>query len=464
MAPSPRTLLALVGCVIFLTGCPRSITVLAPASGNPPPAQSNPVTFTVEFHPRANVGTFSATVDPPLGSGSGPTDITSNFSPAPAPGGQSTATVTVPQTPCSLLTAGCVQERRLHVHANMSPSQVFDTTGYDHIFRLQGVAAPPPPPPPPSPSVSLTVTPASATAVWGQAASYTVEVAGQNGFSGPVALVADQLPAAVTPSLSASSVTLAANGPPQTSSLSLATTFGATPPGSSTFRVQATSTAPTVRRTATLAVARVDGAFTKSSHLSASSTCGADVTATYQSIALNDIRVTFEVSNRPSGMVSTQAIPSVYYAFSQAPDCRIGVVMHPCQQAGCTGAGDPALSWYNLGWQASTPAIPQRVDNETRINWHQFWFNTDQSLLLLITKTTQAVTCAPSCAHLDMRAFVHDTLNGNRLGQVDFRTRATGSLSDPTADVSGASLSGNVVTINFVDENGNADSRTITLP
>jgi hypothetical protein len=268
----------------------------------------------------------------------------------------------------------------------------------------------------------------------------------------------------VTPTLSASSVTLAANGPPQTSSLSLATTFGATPPGSSSFRVQATSSASTVRRNATLAVARVDGPFAKSTHLSASSTCGADVSATYQSVTVNDIRVTFEVSNRPSGTQSTQAIPSVYYAFSQAPDCRIGVVMHPCQQAGCTGAGDPALSWYNLGWQASTPAIPQRVENETQINWHQFWFNADQSLLLLITKMAQAVTCVPSCPHLDMRAFVYDSLTGTRLGQVDFRTQATGSIADPTANVTGASLSGNVVTIDFVRETGNADSRTITLP
>jgi hypothetical protein len=465
MASLTRRLFVAAGCAIALAACARSVNVVSPPEGAP--VQSNPVTFTVEFHPRANVSTFSAIIEPPLTSGpqSGPLDITSNFSPPPAPGGQSTATVTVPQSECSLLRVGCQDERYLRVRADMSPGQAFDSHGHDRIFLLPGVAGPPPPPPPPpSPSVTLNVTPTTASAVWGQSASYTVEVGGRNGFSGPVNLVVDQLPAGVTPTLSTSSVTLAANGPPQTSALSLATTFGATPPGSSSFRVQATSSASTVRRNATLAVARIDGPFAKSTHLSASSTCGADVSATYQSIALNDIRVTFEVSNRPSGTQSTQAIPSVYYAFSQAPDCRIGVVMHPCQQAGCTGAGDPALSWYNLGWQASTPAIPQRVENETQINWHQFWFNADQSLLLLITKMAQAVTCVPSCPHLDMRAFVYDSLTGTRLGQVDFRTQATGSIADPTANVTGASLSGNVVTIDFVRETGNADSRTITLP
>jgi hypothetical protein len=458
-------LLALLGCALLLAGCARSVTVVAPPDANPPTERSNPVTFTVQFHSRANVSTFQATLDPPLDAASPvDIDITSSFSPAPAPGGQSTATVTVPQSPCSLLTVGCRQDRRIRVRADLSPSQAFDSHGHDRTFRLVGVMTPPPPPPPPSPSVTMTIMPTTASVVWGQSASYTLEVSGQNGFAGPVTLTVDQLPANVTPSLSASSVTLVANGPPQASTLTLPTTFGATPPGASSFRVRAMSSAPTVTRNATLTVARTDGPFVKSTHRSASAMCGTDVNATYQNFGVNDFRTTFAVSNRPAGMVSTQAIPSIFYAFSQAPDCRIGVVMHPCQQQGCTGAGDPAFSWYNLGWQANNPGIPNRVQNLTQINWHQFWFNADQSLLLLVTKRQQAVTCVPNCMFLDVRAFVYDALTGTRLGQEDFRTRATGALNDPTADVTGASLSGNVVTIDYVRETGNAASDTITLP
>lgn len=467
MTRNLRRIIASVGCVLSLAACARSVEVLAPPEGNPPPTQANPVTFTVQFHSRADVGTFRATIDPPLGSGSTTDiDITPDFSLPLAPGGQSSATVTVPQSPCSLLPVGCVQERRLRVRANMSPSQAFDSTGHDHRFRLQGVSAPPPPPPPPSPSVSVTVTPMAAAVVWGQTASYTIEVTGQNGFVGPVSLVADQLPAAVTPTLSASSVTLTAGGPPQTSTLSLATTFGATPPGSSTFRVRATSSAPTVNRNGMLIIARTGGAFARSTHRSASAMCGTDVNATFQNVAVNDFRVTFAVSNRPSGTVSTMQIPAILYAYSQAPECRIGVVMHPCQNVSCSGAGEPALSWYNLGWQANNPGIPDRVENLTQINWHQFWFSPDQSLLLLITKMQQAVSCVPNCPHLDVRAFVHDALTGNRLGQADFRTRVmTGSSpTDPIADVTGASLSGDTVTINFVRETGNAETRMIALP
>jgi hypothetical protein len=77
---------------------------------------------------------------------------------------------------------------------------------------------------------------------------------------------------------------------------------------------------------------------------------------------------------------------------------------------------------------------------------------------------TQAVTCVPNCPHLDMRAFVHDSITGARLDQVDFRTRAAGSLSDPTADVTGSTRTGNTVTVNYVNETGAASTRSITLP
>jgi hypothetical protein len=55
------------------------VRVTAPPGGAA--AQSNPVTFTVQFDPRANVSTFKATLDPTAYNPTmGGTDITSNFS------------------------------------------------------------------------------------------------------------------------------------------------------------------------------------------------------------------------------------------------------------------------------------------------------------------------------------------------------------------------------------------------
>lgn len=376
-------------------------------------------------------------------------------------GGQATATVTVPTSPCGF--GVCTENHKLHVGADFSPGRAFDVHGSELAFRVSVAAGPPPPPPP---AVSMTVAPMRATAIWGQSATYTITVSEQNAFSGAVSLVVDQLPNGVMQSLSSSTLNLTAGGPAQSSTLTLTPPFAASPLGTSMFRVRATSTAPTVTLQRSLTIAGTDGAFTKSTNVGASvgspSTCGASVSATYQSFGVNDIRVTLTAP----GPVSTQAIAAVFHAFSAAPDCRTGVVMHPCQAAGCSGAGDPAISWYNLGWNTATgaTAVPGRIQNLVGIHWHQFWFSADQSLLMIVAKRTQAVTCVPNCPHLDMRAFVYDSITGTLLDQVDFRTRVTGSISDPIADVTGATRAGNTVTINYVNETGAASTRSITLP
>ena len=321
----------------------------------------------------------------------------------------------------------------------------------------------------PVPSIALNVMPNISTVVWGQTASYDIEVQSQNGFSGQVDLQVDQLPAGVVYTLSANTVNLSAANPSQTVSLSLQTGLGGTQLGSSQFRVRTMSSVSSVSQTPTLNVQRIAGAFAKRPHLSAANEiCSGAVTANYAPIAVNDIRVTFTVTTT-SGSSSTQAIPAIYYVLPgniQAANCRVGVVMHPCQQAGCTGAGDPALSWYNLGWPAAigAPALTQQTANITGINWHQFWFSPDQSLLLLVTKMQQAVNCPPTCPYLNVRAFLYDTINGALLGQQDFRTRVSGSVVDPVADISSIALAGQTVTIIFIRENGSQDSRTIVLP
>jgi hypothetical protein len=316
----------------------------------------------------------------------------------------------------------------------------------------------------PTPTARMTIAPIAAAVTWGQTATYGIELASENGFGGMVMLTVDQLPPGVTQLLSTSAVALTSNGPPQQSTLSLSTPLAATTLGTTTFRVRATAGTQTNTQRPTLTINRLDGDFVQRPRLSASQTCGTTVRANYASVGVNDIRVTFQIT-QSSGTVSTQAIPAVYYAMSQSPQCRIGIVMHPCQNVSCSGAGEPAVSWYNLGWSTMTgaPQIGRQIENITQINWHQFWLSPDQSLLLLITKMNQAVTCPPNCTHLDIRAFVFDTITGDQLGRTDFRTRATGNPADPVADVTGATLSGNTVTIRFTRETGNADSRDITI-
>ena len=121
----------------------------------------------------------------------------------------------------------------------------------------------------------------------------------------------------------------------------------------------------------------------------AASTCGNNLAnATYGDIDPRpnnlDLGVTF-VSGPPAGP-STSGIRAVYYLFSPQPAC-VGVALHPLTDV--TGqAVPPALSWYNLSFSQNlgAPQIPGQIRNLPDINWHQFWFSQDQSLLLLVTK------------------------------------------------------------------------------
>ena len=254
-----------------------------------------------------------------------------------------------------------------------------------------------------------------------------------NGFTGPVTVSADQLPNGAGPASTV--VTLAANQT-QTPTLSIPTAFAATVQGTSSFRIRATSSATTRNSNQNIGVLGSNGAFTRATHRFANASCNGSVSAAYVSFGVNDFRTTFT-----AGGQSGQAIPSVFYAFQ------------------------PAFSWYNLGWSTATgaPTLRQRIENETNIDWHQFWTSPDQNLLLVITKRQQAVSCPPSCQFLDLRAFLYDAISGNRLDQQDFRTNPTGNPGDPSANIPSATLSGRTVTLNYLDENGNADSEILTF-
>ncbi|MGH7501351.1 MAG: hypothetical protein ACREL7_06275, partial [Longimicrobiales bacterium] len=312
----------------------------------------------------------------------------------------------------------------------------------------------------PAPAIALTVNPGSVALPWGQTANFTADVSSLHAFNGAVTVTVDQLPAGIAAPAPAT-VMLTIGGSASTT-FGLAVPNAGAPPGTSTFRVRATSAAQPVTRNPMLVVNRVAGAFAQATVRSGDNSCGTAVQARDSVFAVNDIRVIL-TADRGGGPRSTQWIPAAFYAFAPSPSCLIGVVMHPDQG----GAGDPALSWYNLGFPTTTGAdsMPDRLGNQTMIDWHQFWFSPDQSLLLIISKRTQAVTCVPNCPHLDMRAFLYDALTGSRLGQADFRTRVRpgSNPGDPIADVTGASLAGSTITVDYIAETGNAGSRTISF-
>lgn len=341
----PLTRSWLVILALALGGC-QSVNVVAPPGGNPPPVQTNPVTFTVEFHSRADVGTFRATLDPNSGyPTTGGTDITGDFAPTPTPGGQSSATVTV-NHPCQLYPAGCIGEHRLRVEADMSPGQAFDSTGNEHVFRLQGTTTPPPPPPPPSPDFRVEITPADQSAPWGESRSYTVTVRSLNGFNQAVALSATDLPDGSTTSFSSTSVTPPANGT-ATSTMTIATEVAVTEVGETEFRVIGADPGNRNRNDeARLTVLRVEGAFGPNIYplQSGNSSCG-PVTATI----VGGPSVQF---SSPLGMTN----PSLAFGpgYDIAANCRTGFVIPPVSGA----PGNPVwfVNLVNLQFEATTGA------------------------------------------------------------------------------------------------------------
>jgi hypothetical protein len=299
----------------FIAACARSVTVVTPPEGSSAPLPSDTVTFTVRFHARADVSTFRAFVDPPIGGGSTPIDVTANFSQPLTPGGQSTAVVVVPQTSCHLLRAGCVDDRLVSVQANMVSSQAFDSRGHSRDFRIHGSTMPPPPPPPPSPSFQFTV-PVIDTAVhWGNSVAYALQLTSQNGFAGAVTVTPQNLPfGASAPPVT---VNVPANGS-ATANLTVATMRGMTALGQQSFMVNATGTgAPARTRTLDLLVLPAADTFRTLNWRTASSSC-AGLQANVQGGT---------VSFAGSGFTNTTGLLFIWYAFTS--DCRGAAVFGP---------------------------------------------------------------------------------------------------------------------------------------
>jgi uncharacterized membrane protein len=158
--------------------------------------------------------------------------------------------------------------------------------------------------PPTTPDFSVTATPVSATAVAGNAATYTVTVTPSNGFTGKVTLSTSALQGGVSASFNPASVTGSGN-----STLTL-TTLTTTPAGGYPVTITGTSGTLTHSTSVTLVVADYSISATPSSR---SVVQGSSTTYTVNVTALNGFTgtVSFSASSQPNGPSATFSPPSV---------------------------------------------------------------------------------------------------------------------------------------------------------
>ena len=260
----------------------------------------------------------------------------------------------------------------------MSRSQPFDSVGQDREFRIRGTNTTQPPPPPSSPYFQVSVPTTSMAVNWGNSASYPVNISGQNGFSGPVDLTAQNLPfgATVVPT----SVTVPTNGT-VASSLTVNTDQNATALGDYPFDFRATSPGVfPVTRTFQLHVLPTDDPFHPLDWLTTSTSIPCN--GTNATVASNGT-----VSFDGSGFAATTGIAVFQYAFT--PDCsnaRGAIVIGPVRITQ-TGAQIYPANIYNFGFPheiADSPGGHFSLAVEPYV-WNEFRVATDGSFLVAVS-------------------------------------------------------------------------------
>src|SRR5262249_6799254 len=201
---------------------------------------------------------------------------------------------------------------------------------------------------------------------------------------------------------------LASGALPKGLSLSTAGVLSGTTflPGTYNFTVRVTdrnNAAATGTRAYTLTVSRALGSFVQVSLTTSNFTKG-NVTATVSGNGMGPT-VDFHITGTPSGTHDTGAVQMVDYAIS--PNGRVGVVIPPL-------VGNPVVALYNLGIDASqggSTAIGSQIGSAIFINWRQFWFSPDDSLLVVIGNggTASVFTAA-----------LFNTTTGQQIGATQF--------------------------------------------
>lgn len=312
-----RGTLAMIAVIQFASGCARSVSVITPPETSPlDSVRANPVTFTVRFHSRADVSTFRAFLSPPVDSPAGSRiEITTSFAQPLSPGGQSTAVVAVPPTSCTFLVAGCRDERRISVQADMVSSQPFDSRGHSRTFSIRGMGQTSPPPPPATAGFQLSAAITDTIVHWGSSVSYALQLTSQNGFTGSVTASPQNLPFGA--SAPPATVNVPANGT-ATANLAVATTRAMTALGQHSFNVSATGgNAPARSRTLNLLILPAADTFVALNWTNTPSNCGG-LQANVQGNS---------VSFSGSGFTNTTGVTFLWYAFTR--ECRGAVVFGP---------------------------------------------------------------------------------------------------------------------------------------
>ena len=304
----------------------------------------------------------------------------------------------------------------------------------------------------PGPSVSLGVTPSSRTVVWGNSASYDVQVTGSNCFAGTMSLSATNLPFGAHLS-SFPSVTLAAGGPPQTSTLTVSTDEAATAPGRSTFNIQGSGQAAT----AALVVRRTPGTVTAPiGFVTGPSMCG-PVNATIDPTARGPA-VDFHLGTRDTqDQVFSQG-------YSISPHCRVGVVAQPVDQFGHTW-----LSFFKLGFPIGTHNNPPVDITDQQLTYENIYLSPDESVVVV----AGAGTTTPPGTFYGVNEFdlVADSGRGmsiqpcslsNLDGPISSIQFFTGKLGNPPTPTS-ADLPGSQLQVNYTDRNNQPSSFTCTI-
>jgi hypothetical protein len=412
--------------LIVTAGCAQSIRVRSPVvtQGNfswRNQVQTSPVNLGFDFDARAQLGaaSFKIELHDVFANACGANvirDVRPDLQPPPVPGGSSAASEPLGDGDY------CVR-----VYADMSPPQPFDGLGFDYFFTVLtpggggggpggggggggGGGAP---------SFTLSLGGSGQTVHFGDSATLPVTLVPSGGFSDTVTLTSPVTSGgwAFNPSAS-----INAGSGSLTRNLQGVVTPAQFIRGSNPIVVQGVAAQSRQQKTAagTLVVAPAQGDFTHvypqpQAPAAASSDCRdgtADVHIDYVSFGPNDFRVTFARTDL-AGRPTTAATPAVFFLLSS--HCRIGISL--------AGVGlQQSVTLYNLGFTGAPGwRIAQTHNLSANALRQQYWFNQDDSLMVIIrvigqTPDAQLPPGAVPGTIFTYAASVLDPLTGQILG------------------------------------------------
>ncbi len=326
----------------------------------------------------------------------------------------------------------------------------------DRHVRSQGLRFPVVP----RPQFNLSIIGSSEQTVeWDQPADYQATVEGQNITTNvTISLMAIDLPDGIETRFNPPRVDLNPGNTIQNSTLTLRSRKFIGPIGTINFTIQASANNfPTRSFPATLNVKHTQGGFTRMQVIWNSMTCnGNGIRAAVGGNGMTRI-VTFSIPTS-TGEVSISP-NAVYYTIS--PQCKVGVVIPPWSDP----AVDPAVNLFNLGFARTTgaPELGELIiqGGLTRIFWQQFWFSPDDTLLVIIGRTTRMSGTTETHTY-----GLYNTITGDQIDDGFFSPAIVQAIDDPSPLQDGEKEYQLAVITSIVlgKDNGNRDAVIITYP